>query len=367
MKKIFNVIVFAIGAFIGVTVFSSIENLAGTSLWPGESLTKGQELGMTFFFAIIFGFLFYGIVPILSNHSRWLAKMIMQDLKKISAIKFVFGILGLILGFIIAFLLSLIYTYIPFTIVGTTLTIVTYVALGYMGILIFSDRGKEILSQLNTEGAGIVGRKEKKRLSAKVLDTSVIIDGRIIEIMDTGFLEGDIIIPEFVLLELQYIADSADSLKRKRGRRGLDILKQIQEKYSIEIYNTSNEKAIEEIPDVDIKLLKLCQMIKGEIVTNDFNLNKVAKLKDIKVLNINELANAVKPIVLPEETMNVKPVKEGKERDQALAYLEDGTMIVVEGGRRFIGRDIVIKVGTVLQTPAGRMIFGKPLEREDEQ
>ncbi len=363
MNKIFNVLMFIIGAFVGVSVFSALLKLTDTNFWPGEELTRGQELGMSFFFAIIFGFLFYRIIPVFAQHGRWLAKMIIQDLRKISAIKLVFGMFGLILGFIIAFLLSLIYTYIPINIVGTLMTIITYVVLGYMGVLVFSDRGRDILNQISLERVSI-GKKEKKRTSPKVLDTSVIIDGRILEIMDTGFLEGDIIIPEFVLLELQYIADSADDLKRVRGRRGLDILKQIQDKYSIEIYNTSGEKTIEEIPDVDIKLLKLCQIIKGEIVTNDFNLNKVAKLKDIKVLNINELANAVKPIVLPEETMKVKPVKEGKEKEQALAYLEDGTMIVVEGGRRFIGKDITIKVGTVLQTPAGRMIFGKPEKEE---
>lgn len=183
--------------------------------------------------------------------------------------------------------------------------------------------------------------------------------------MNTGFLEGPIIIPEFVLVELQHIADSSDTLKRRRGRRGLDILNKIQSEYGVEIYNTDSEKALDEIPEVDVKLLKLAQIIKGKVVTNDFNLNKVAKIKEVEVLNINELANALKPIVLPDEYMEVAPVKEGKEKDQALAYLDDGTMIVVENGKKYIGQNIKIKVNTVLQTAAGRMIFGRPAKQYD--
>lgn len=361
IDKIFKGLFSLIGAYIGVTVFLSIYKLLGTSFWPGQPLTKGQEIGMSVFFAIIFGFLFYRILSICAQHSKWLGRMIVRDLKKISATKLVFGTIGLIIGFVIAFLLSLIYMNIEVQLISTILTVSTYLILGYLGVLILSERGNDILAQLGIDKLQRGSTKKEKRAGMpKVLDTSVIIDGRILDIMNTGFLEGDIIIPEFVLLELQYIADSADSLKRQRGRRGLDILRQIQERYNIEIYNTSAERDIDEIPDVDIKLLKLCQNIKGEVVTNDFNLNKVARLKGVKVLNINELANAVKPIVLPEEIMSVKPVKEGKEKEQALAYLEDGTMIVVEGGKKFIGRQIDIKVGTVLQTPAGRMIFGRP-------
>lgn len=194
----------------------------------------------------------------------------------------------------------------------------------------------------------------------KILDTSVIIDGRIADIMKTGFIEGQIVIPEFVLLELQHVSDSSDSLKRNRGRRGLDILNKLQDAYGIDIYNTTGEKSIEEIPEVDIKLLKLAQMINGKVVTNDYNLNKVAGVKGVKVLNINELANTLKPIALPGEEMTLFLVKEGKEHNQAVAYLDDGTMIVVEGGRKFIGKTITASVTSVLQTSAGRMIFAKP-------
>ena len=165
---------------------------------------------------------------------------------------------------------------------------------------------------------------------------------------------------EFVLVELRHIADSSDALKRNRGRRGLDILKKIQTEYGIEIYNTTAEKALDEIPEVDVKLLKLAQIMNGKVVTNDFNLNKVAGIKGVEVLNINELANTLKPVVLPGEEMVLSLVKEGKENKQAVAYLDDGTMIVVEGGKRFIGQTIKVLVTSVLQTSAGRMIFAKP-------
>ena len=170
-------------------------------------------------------------------------------------------------------------------------------------------------------------------------------------------------IPEFVLVELRHIADSSDSLKRNRGRRGLDVLNKIQSEYGVEIYNTAGEKSLDEIPEVDVKLLKLAQIMNGKVVTNDFNLNKVASIKGVEVLNINELANTLKPVVLPGEDMSLFLVKEGKENNQAVAYLDDGTMIVVEDGRRYIGKTIGVTVTSVLQTSAGRMIFGKPARK----
>ena len=203
------------------------------------------------------------------------------------------------------------------------------------------------------------GRRKHTGASPKIFDTSVIIDGRIAEIMKTGFIEGPIVIPEFVLVELRHIADSSDSLKRTRGRRGLDILNKIQNEYGIEIYNTENEKVLKEIPEVDVKLLKLAQLMNGKVVTNDFNLNKVAAINGVEVLNINELANTLKPVVIPGEKMTVTPVKQGKDPNQAIAYLDDGTMVVVEDGRKMIGKTCEITVTSVLQTSAGRMIFGR--------
>ena len=193
----------------------------------------------------------------------------------------------------------------------------------------------------------------------KLLDTNVIIDGRIADICRTGFLEGTLLIPVFVLEELQHIADSPDSLRRVRGRRGLDVLKQIQDdsaKLKVEVMNVD----FEDIAEVDSKLVRLAQKIKGKIITNDFNLNKVAQLRGVEVLNINDLSNAVKPVVIPGETMKVQVVKDGKEPGQGVAYLEDGTMIVIENGHRYLSRTISVEVTSALQTSAGRMIFAKP-------
>ena len=260
--------------------------------------------------------------------------------------------------------MSQLYETFQITWLTVSLTIVTYLLLGYLGVVIATKKGDDLINAINTarrtQLAGGRGKNKNSGATPKILDTSVIIDGRIADIMRTGFIEGRIVIPEFVLVELRHIADSSDSLKRQRGRRGLDILNKIQADYGIEIYNTAAEKSLDEIPEVDVKLLKLAQIMNGKVVTNDFNLNKVAAIKGVEVLNINELANTLKPVVLPGETMTLFLVKEGKEQNQAVAYLDDGTMIVVEDGRRSIGHTIDVTVTSVLQTSAGRMIFAKP-------
>ncbi|MBI4357900.1 MAG: TRAM domain-containing protein, partial [Candidatus Omnitrophica bacterium] len=193
-----------------------------------------------------------------------------------------------------------------------------------------------------------------------LLDTSVIIDGRIADICETAFLGGKLYLPRFVLKELQLIADSSDPLKRNRGRRGLDILNRMKKNPLIEIKIQETDYA--ELNTVDAKLVKLAQELTGKILTNDFNLNKVAELQGVKVLNINELANALKPIVIPGEMMQVRVLKEGKEQDQGVAYLDDGTMVVVDNGRRRIGQTLSVTITSVLQTQAGRMIFAKPTD-----
>ncbi|MFN8059632.1 MAG: hypothetical protein U0Q12_10745 [Vicinamibacterales bacterium] len=194
----------------------------------------------------------------------------------------------------------------------------------------------------------------------KILDTSVIIDGRIADICDTGFLDGALVIPQFVLKELQLVADSSDALKRNRGRRGLDILQKIQKMSGVEVVVSSVD--FPDVREVDSKLIELARVLPGKIVTNDFNLNKVAQLRGVEVLNINELANALKPVVLPGEFMKVFILKEGKEYNQGVAYLDDGTMVVVDNARRLIGKTIDVVVTSVLQTTAGKMIFGRHLE-----
>ena len=194
----------------------------------------------------------------------------------------------------------------------------------------------------------------------KILDTSVIIDGRIADLCDTGFLDGTLVIPQFVLKELQLVADSSDSMKRNRGRRGLDILQKVQKMTGIEV--VISDVDFPEVREVDLKLIELARTLSGKIVTNDFNLNKVAQLRGVAVLNINELANALKPVVLPGEIMKVFILKEGKEYNQGVAYLDDGTMVVVDNARKMISKTIDIVVTSVLQTTAGKMIFGRYLE-----
>jgi uncharacterized protein YacL len=204
----------------------------------------------------------------------------------------------------------------------------------------------------------IVPVKEKDsdvQIPYKILDTSVIIDGRIADICGTGFLEGILVIPNFVLNELQMIADSADSIKRNRGRRGLDILNKMQKDQSIKV--KISDMDFKDIHEVDSKLVQLAKVMKAKVITNDFNLNKVAEFHGVEVLNINELSNALKPIVLPGEEMKVHLIKEGKDSNQAIGYLDDGTMVVVENGRRRINEEVEVTVTSVLQTTAGRMIF----------
>jgi uncharacterized protein YacL len=226
-------------------------------------------------------------------------------------------------------------------------------ALPYLGLVIGGRKGEWL------EPARIVGLFRGAGLSRRyrILDTSVIIDGRVADICETGFLDGTLVIPQFVLKELQLVADSADSLKRNRGRRGLDILQKIQKMAGLEVMISDLD--FPEVREVDLKLIELARALQGKIVTNDFNLNKVAQLRGVAVLNINELANSLKPVVLPGEIMKVFILKEGKEYNQGVAYLDDGTMVVVDNARKLIGKTIDVVVTSVLQTTAGKMIFGR--------
>jgi uncharacterized protein YacL len=238
------------------------------------------------------------------------------------------------------------------------LMLMVMLLMAYVGLVVGANKGD--LLNLAALG-GIFGGEKLSKKSYKILDTSVIIDGRIADIAETGFLDGILVIPQFVLRELQLVADSADSLKRNRGRRGLDILQRLQKVASLNIQIVEDD--FPAVREVDLKLIELAKLYEGKIVTNDFNLNKVAQLQGVEVLNINELANALKPIVLPGETMKVFILKEGKEYNQGVAYLDDGTMVVVDNARKMIGKNVDISVTSVLQTTAGKMIFGKWDER----
>ena len=231
----------------------------------------------------------------------------------------------------------------------------------YVGLVVGANKGDML--NLSAMG-GLFGGERPPKKTYKILDTSVVIDGRIADICETGFLDGTLVIPHFVLRELQQVADSADTLKRNRGRRGLDILQRIQKMAGINVQFVENDYP--QVREVDMKLIELAKELDAKIVTNDFNLNKVAQLRGVEVLNINELANALKPVYLPGETMKVFILKEGKEFNQGIAYLDDGTMVVVDNARKMIGKTVESSVTSVLQTTAGKMIFGRYEEKRAE-
>jgi uncharacterized protein YacL len=301
--------------------------------------------------AIILFIASYWIVDYIVGLIRWSE----ERLLKTPVSDVLFGTMGLIIGLIVAFLIQLPLDNIENAVLNTVIPSFSSILLGYLGFQVGFKKRDELI-QLFNKGAKEKSVETGSRL--KILDTSVIIDGRIADICQTGFLDGTIVIPRFVLEELQHIADSSDVLKRNRGRRGLDILNKIQKELEmkVEIY----EGDFEGISEVDSKLVKLAKLVSGVVVTNDYNLNKVCELQGVSILNINDLANAVKPVVLPGEELNIQVIKDGKEQNQGIAYLDDGTMIVIEEGRDYIGKQIEVLVTSVLQTSAGRMIFAKP-------
>ena len=280
-------------------------------------------------------------------------------LRRVSLKRLIGAAIGSILGIFGAYLFALVIrSSIPAGNTQSFLQIMVMLLMAYVGLIVGANKGD--LLNLSALG-GIFGGEKQAKKTYKILDTSVIIDGRISDIAETGFLDGIIVIPQFVLRELQLVADSADSLKRNRGRRGLDILQRLQKVASLQIQIVEDD--FPAIREVDLKLIELAKLYEAKIITNDFNLNKVAQLQGVEVLNINELANSLKPIVLPGESMKVFILKEGKEYNQGVAYLDDGTMVVVDNARKMIGKTVDISVTSVLQTTAGKMIFGKWDER----
>lgn len=275
------------------------------------------------------------------------------------------GALGLAIGLIISNLIGSAFMHIP--IIGNYIPGLTSIILGYLGMNIAINKREELfLMMASVPWKSKDKEKPKEKVNEgehyKILDTSVIIDGRIADICASGFVEGALVVPVFVLDELQHIADSSDLLRRNRGRRGLDILNRMQKELGLSVQ--INDSDFDDIAEVDSKLVRLAQVMNGKLVTNDYNLNKVAELQGVKVLNINELSNSVKPVVLPGEEMVVYVVKDGKEFGQGIGYLDDGTMIVVDSGKKHIGDTIGVLVTSVLQTAAGRMIFAKPKAME---
>jgi uncharacterized protein YacL len=284
-------------------------------------------------------------------------------LQRASMRRLIGAAIGSILGILGAYLMGLVLarTSIP---EGSRsfMDVALLLVMTYIGLVVGANKG----DMLNLQAlGGLFGSERSTRRMPKVLDTSVIIDGRIADICEAHFLDGVMLIPQFVLRELQFVADSADSLKRQRGRRGLEVLQRIQKMPHLEVEIADDD--FPNIADVDLKLIELAKRYDGKILTNDYNLNKVASLQGIEILNVNQLANALKPVVLPGETMRVFILREGKEYNQGVAYLDDGTMVVVDGARRMINKTIDITVTSVHQTTAGKMIFGRLDERNDLQ
>jgi uncharacterized protein YacL len=346
-------------ALVGVPLLSALLRVTlGASVFVSLLVVGGMAGGI----------IFYLIAPSIIRRLTRLMEWAESRLQRMPTTDIVAGIAGLLAGLLIANLLSLPFGRLP--VVGPFIPVLANVLLGYIGMNVAVKKKEELWGFLisiplrgrekdkETAKHSVEKHRETTVIAPKVLDTSVIIDGRIADVAKSGFLEGPLVIPTFVLQELRHIADSSDVLKRNRGRRGLDILNRIQKELDVEV--VISDLDYDDISEVDSKLLRLSQDIQGKILTNDYNLNKVAELQGVQVLNLNELANAVKPVVLPGEEMTVHVIKDGKETGQGVAYLDDGTMIVVDGGRRHIGETVGVLVTSVLQTAAGRMIFAKP-------
>ena len=300
----------------------------------------------------------------LANAAVRLVDRVEKNLSKQNPMTLLFGSIGFIIGLLIAVLISQLFNRSPLFLLNTVIPIILMLFFGYIGARVGTTRIDEWRKVFNfrrrekeADPEITDAQPDKNYHHYKILDTNILIDGRIYDIVKTGFLEGTLLVPNFVLYELQYIADSADSIKRVRGRRGLDILNKLQNEniIPVEMY----EGDFEDIPEVDSKLIQLAKKVNGVIVTNDYNLNKVIEFQNVQVLNINQLAKSLKPRVIPGEEMNVMVVKNGSERQQGVGYLDDGTMVVVEDGKFYINEKVDVIVTSALQTDAGRMIFAR--------
>jgi uncharacterized protein YacL len=351
--RIIGFVIFGIiGAFLGEPLGHLIHRIWASSPQP---IIVYQII--TSIFVAFLGFIiapWISIKPVLA---------LRKHLSKISAQTLIFGLIGLIVGLILAALLAYPISLLPAPF-GNILPFIAVILFGYMGIVIFVARQKDLrnifksipkgggFAEENNDGNGLAD------IGRILVDTSAIIDGRIYDIARTGFIPGRLLIPRFVLNELQYVSDSADNLRRQRGRRGMEVLSELQKDPTIPV--TITDIDVEGVREVDDRLVVLARQLNCPILTNDYNLNRVAELQGVSILNINELANAVKAILLPGETLEMKIIQEGKEYGQGVGYMEDGTMVVVEDGHKYIGKTLSITVTKVLQTAAGRMIFAKP-------
>ena len=360
-EKILRAIFVLLFTVLGIVLSRQGETVLALLL-PNSVLTE-TILGITFMSlaAMLVGGIFGAIIgsfisPYLIKSLFMFTSTVEKSLSAMSTQDLIAGTLGLFLGLIIANLVGLAFGSVPY--IGPYVSVALSIILGYLGMHLVVSKKSELAGWLHLHAEGSFDKKKNKdHHTGKLLDTNVIIDGRVADIYRSGFLEGPIIVPVFVLEELQKIADSSDILKRNRGRRGLDILNHMRKNSKDDVIIVTND--FEDISEVDSKLVKLAREKNYKIVTNDYNLNKVAELQGVAVLNINDLAIAVKPAVIPGEQIFVQLVKSGKEEGQGVAYLEDGTMIVGENGSQCIGKEVPVIITSVLQTSAGKMIFAK--------
>lgn len=358
-RRMITLIYILVGAAVGFYYLPLLWEILNVSLNPA----------LLVFIDIIIGALIFWLLslPLVSGTEK-LIQRIEKELTKRSPVYLFFGTLLTIIGLVLAVLISIPLWRTRIPVINNILPILLMIVFSYFGFRIGTTRLDDWRKAFThaksskNDGGNVIERQDDNYHHYKILDTNILIDGRIYDLVKTGFLEGTLLVPNFVLYELQYIADSGESIKRVRGRRGLDILNKLRKEkiVPIEMYDGD----FEDIPEVDSKLIALAKKVDGVIVTNDYNLNKVIQFQNVQVLNINNLAKSLRPRVIPGETMTVVVVKKGTERQQGVAYLDDGTMVVVEDGRYFMDKQIEVEVTSALQTDAGRMIFARPLHSQ---
>lgn len=348
-----------VARFIGMIVLAIIGGYLGAQLGRLSNLPEDYYAAVIGLVGAMMGL---ALTPLFTTHPM---KALRSKLTQVPGQTLISGLIGLVVGLIIAALLAFPLSLLPSPF-GELLPFVGVLVFCYFGVTVFVMRQADIFSLLRLapkSGTGSGDEAQAADLRTILLDTSVIIDGRIADIGKTGFLAGSLLIPRFVLNELQYIADSSDNLRRQRGRRGMEVLTRLQKESTIPVRISDID--VEGVRDVDDKLVILARQLRCPILTNDYNLNRIAELQGVIVLNVNELANAVKMVLLPGETLNVKIIQEGRESGQGVGYLDDGTMVVVEDGRDYLGEMTTVLVTKVLQTAAGRMIFARIDSKSD--
>lgn len=384
MVRMMRVLITLLGAGVGAAV-AALATPFLSRFWP-DVFGRIQWLAVLYAgLCLVFGLVFFLLSGgMIDQTMRLIAKM-ESRWSKLSTRQIFLTSAGMVMGLLVAYLVTQLILSAGANLLTISLSALTYLVLGFVGLRMGFSRGRKpsrrrirqqesLLEAAGNwmdddngsqdEADGYEPLSVRSGAVRKYLDTSVIIDGRIADVAHAGFLEGEIVIPAFVLAELRHIADSADNLRRARGRRGLDVLNRLQKIDGLCIRVDDTDYS--DVDEVDVKLLRLCREMGGAVVTNDYNLNKVAGVTGIRVLNINDLANAVKPMLVAGEELNVQVVREGKEPGQGVSFLDDGTMIVIEGGKRLVGERIPVVVTTVLQTSAGRMIFAKLKENEEK-